>query len=201
MAAASLLRTGSIGELRDPVLIFDYDAAWPVRYRIEAQLIRVVLADLSPQVEHIGSTSVVGLAAKPVIDILVGVPDLAVFDRQPERLASYGYQYVKAYERSLPDRRFFKRVVDGARTHHVHVVQTDGAYWRRYLAFRDALRSSPELSQQYERIKRGLAVRYCYDRDAYTAGKTGFVESVLARRAGAANDDAPAAGGKPARAV
>ena len=198
MAAAGMLRTEVVEELRDPVLIFDYDAAWPVRYRIEAQLMRVVLADLSPQVEHIGSTSVIGLAAKPVIDILVGVPELAAFDRQPERLASYGYQYVKAYERSLPDRRFFKRVLDGARTHHVHVVEADGAYWKRYVAFRDALRDSAELRQQYERLKRGLAVRYCYDRDAYTAGKTGFVESVLAGQTRAALEHAPVSGVDPA---
>lgn len=201
MAAASMLRTGAVDELRDPVLIFDYDAAWPVRYRIEAQLMRIVLADLCPQVEHIGSTSVIGLAAKPVIDILVGVPELAVFDRQPDRLAAYGYQYVKAYERSLPDRRFFKRVLDGARTHHVHVVEAGGAYWQRYLNFRDALRGSAELCRQYERIKRGLAVRYCYDRDAYTAGKTGFVESVLAGRTGTHHGDAPALGDEPACAV
>ena len=163
----------------DAVFIFPYDPAWPIRFRIEAQLLRVVLADLQPQIEHIGSTAVPELAAKPIIDILVGVSSLERFMRHGMRLASYGYDYVPAYETSLPNRRFFKRVVDGVRTHHVHVVEAGGKDWTRYLQFRDSLRSSPELAADYARLKHQLALRHRHDRDAYTAGKSSFVEQAL----------------------
>lgn len=166
----------------DQIVVVPYDIAWPQRFTVESQLIQMVLADLQPAVEHIGSTSVPGLAAKPIIDVLVGVRSLEDFGRHLDLLTAYGYQYIPEYERVLPDRRFFKRVVRGARTHHVHVVEFGGLYWQRYVAFRDSLRQDAHLAERYAELKRGLAVRHRHDRDAYTNGKTGFVESVLARR-------------------
>jgi GrpB-like predicted nucleotidyltransferase (UPF0157 family) len=166
--------------MNDPVTIVPYDAAWPARFCIERHLIHMALRDLQPQIEHIGSTSVPGLAAKPVIDMLVGVTSLARFERHYDRLTVYGYEYIPEYERVLPDRRFFKRVLRGVRTHHVHVVEVDGLYWRRYLKFRDSLRGDSWLAGRYADLKRKLAARFRFDRDAYTNGKTGFVEAVLA---------------------
>lgn len=164
----------------DRVIVAPPDPAWAQRYLIEAQLLRAVLSDLDPGVEHIGSTAVPGLAAKPVIDLLIGVPDLARFSPCAHRLGAYGYEYVPDQERSVPDRRFFKRVVAGVRTHHLHVVQRDGSLWQRYLGFRNALRSDAALAQRYAQLKLTLAERHADDREAYTAGKTGFVEGVLA---------------------
>lgn len=165
----------------DQIVVVPYDAAWPQRFRVESQLIQMALADLQPVVEHIGSTSVPGLAAKPTIDMLVGVRSLADFGRHADLLIAYGYEYIPEYERALPDRRFFKRVVRGVRTHHVHVVEFGGPYWQRYMAFRDSLRRDSGLAARYAALKRGLAARHRFDRDAYTNGKTGFVESVLER--------------------
>jgi GrpB-like predicted nucleotidyltransferase (UPF0157 family) len=164
----------------DAVTIAPYDPAWPARYCIERHLIKMSLRDLEPQIEHIGSTAVPGLAAKPVIDMLVGVSSLDAFERHIPRLTMYGYEYIPDYECVLPDRRFFKRVVAGERTHHVHVVEAEGHYWRRYLKFRDMLRCDGALAGRYAELKRRLAARFRYDRDAYTHGKTGFVEAVLA---------------------
>jgi len=166
--------------MNDPITVVPYDAAWPARFRIESQLIQIALNDLNPQIEHIGSTSVAGLAAKPIIDMLVGVRSLAEFERHYDRLSIYGYEYIPDYERVLPDRRFFKRVVRGVRTHHVHVVEINGLYWKRYLKFRDSLRADAWLARRYAELKRRLAARFRFDRDAYTNGKTGFVEAVLA---------------------
>jgi GrpB-like predicted nucleotidyltransferase (UPF0157 family) len=166
--------------MNDPITVVPYDAAWPARFRIECQLIRIALSDIHPQIEHIGSTSVPGLAAKPIIDMLVGVRSLNDFERHYDRLSIYGYEYIPEYERVLPDRRFFKRVVRGVRTHHVHVVEVDGTYWKRYLKFRDSLRGDTWLATRYAELKRRLAARFRFERDAYTNGKTGFVEAVLA---------------------
>jgi GrpB-like predicted nucleotidyltransferase (UPF0157 family) len=166
--------------MTDPIIVVPYDSAWPVRFWIESQLLKVALSDLTPAVEHIGSTSVPGLAAKPVIDLLVGVQSLAAFESHVRRLTQFGYEYIPEYERALPDRRFFKRVVRGLRTHHVHVVERNGLYWMRYLRFRDNLRSNPWLAASYADLKRQLADRFRNDRDAYTNGKSHFVEAVLA---------------------
>jgi len=165
--------------MNDPIRVVPYDTAWPARFRIESQLIRISLSDLDPQIEHIGSTSVPGLAAKPIIDILVGVRSLEAFERHYERLTVYGYEYIPEYERVLPDRRFFKRVVRGIRTHHVHVVEENGRYWKRYLKFRDQLRNDGFIAARYAELKRRLAARFPYERDAYTNGKSSFVETVL----------------------
>ena len=166
--------------MTDPIVVVPYNANWPVRFRIESQLLHVALADVKPVIEHIGSTSIPGLAAKPVIDMLVGVPSLDEFEPHADQLALYGYEYIPEYERALPDRRFFKRVIRGVRTHHVHVVQLDGLYWKRYLKFRNNLRADAWLAARYAELKRRLAGRFRYDRDAYTNGKSGFVEAVLA---------------------
>ena len=170
--------------MTDPIVVVPYDSNWPVRFRIESQLLHVALADLKPAIEHIGSTSIAGLAAKPVIDMLVGVTSLDEFEPHADQLATYGYEYIPEYERALPDRRFFKRVVRGVRTHHVHVVQVDGLYWKRYLRFRNNLRADAWLAARYAELKRRLAARFRYDRDAYTNGKSGFVEAVLAMQTG-----------------
>lgn len=167
------------GAIHDEIVVTAYDAAWPARFSIESQLLSVALRDLDPAIEHIGSTAVVGLAAKPIIDMLVGVPSLAAFESH-ERLSLFGYQYIPEYERALPDRRFFKRVFNGLRTHHVHVVQRHGVYWKRYLKFRDCLRQDVALAARYAELKRHLAGCHAFDRDAYTNGKTDFIEAVLA---------------------
>ena len=80
--------------MNDPITVVPYDAAWPTRFRVESQLIRIAFNDLEPKIEHIGSTSVRGLAAKPIIDILVGVHSLDAFERHCDRLTVYGYEYV-----------------------------------------------------------------------------------------------------------
>ena len=164
----------------DEIILVPHDAAWPARFRIESQLLHVALSELKPAIEHIGSTAIPGLSAKPIIDMLVGVESLAAFESQAKRLAVYGYQYIPDYERALPDRRFFKRVVNGVRTHHVHVVEKNGVYWKRYMKFRNSLRDDALLAARYADVKRRLAARHSFDRDAYTNGKTGFIEAVLA---------------------
>jgi GrpB-like predicted nucleotidyltransferase (UPF0157 family) len=182
--------------MQDPIVVVPYDPAWPIRFRIEARLVQVALSAQRPAIEHIGSTSVPGLAAKPVIDMLVGVPSLDAFEAYVDRLSSYGYEYIPEYERALPDRRFFKRMVRGVRTHHAHVVEVNGLYWKRYLKFRNHLRADGWLAARYAEVKRRLARRFPNDRDAYTNGKTGFVEAVLAMPAPcgkAAGLSAPAA--------
>jgi GrpB-like predicted nucleotidyltransferase (UPF0157 family) len=154
--------------------------AWTPRWRTlfeeEAMRLQAALGPLVLGLEHYGSTSVPGLPAKPILDILVGVrPPL---DPTPYvgALATLGYQYVPSA--GVAEHLVFGR--DRIRTHLVHVVEHGGAAWQRGLRFRDALRADAALTAAYAELKTSLALDYSADRASYTAGKAAFIEKVLA---------------------
>jgi GrpB-like predicted nucleotidyltransferase (UPF0157 family) len=132
-------------------------------------------------VEHIGSTSVPGLAAKPIIDVMVAVRSLSDAPACVGPLAAVGYEYVPKHEAVMPERRFFRRGPSGAGTHHLHMVERSSAFWEEHLLFRDYLRARPEAAAEYERLKRELAARHGSDRGAYTDAKTDFIKSAVER--------------------
>lgn len=128
-------------------------------------------------VEHIGSTAIPGLAAKPIIDLMLGVADL---DATIEPIEALGYFHDQSWDAILANRRYFWRGASDNHTHHLHVVPFDGPFWRKHLLFRDRLRAEPSLAAEYETLKRELAARFTHDRDAYTDGKAAFIERVIA---------------------
>ncbi len=168
----------------NPVEVVDYDPTWPERYAEERERIAAALAPLPVRIEHIGSTAVPGLAAKPVIDILVGVPDIERAGPAVAALIRLGYSYAPEFEGISPEQRYFYKGMP--HTHHIHMVETASDMFAYHLAFRDYLRAHPEAAAEYARLKRGLAARFRDDRDAYTDGKADFVKTITAaaRRAG-----------------
>jgi GrpB-like predicted nucleotidyltransferase (UPF0157 family) len=167
----------------DEIKIVDYDPAWPGMFEEEAARLRLALApDLILGLEHFGSTAIPGLAAKPIIDMLLAVRSLAeARDSFRDPLERLGYLYWA--ENPKRDRLFFVKGLPPHaphRTHHLHVTQLDGELWRR-LAFRDHLRTHREDAQRYEALKRDLAARYRDDREAYTEAKSAFIDEILAR--------------------
>jgi GrpB-like predicted nucleotidyltransferase (UPF0157 family) len=170
----------SVAAFADEVIALSlYHPSWPARYRVEAEVLRVALAGLAPHLEHIGSTAVPGLAAKPIVDILVGIERPAEIDAHTERLANFGYRTIGGSEYSERDQRFLVRTVRGMRTHHVHVVEHMNDAWHRLLLFRDVLRIDPQLALEYEQLKRELAAKFPTSRLGYTAGKSDFIKSVI----------------------
>lgn len=167
-----------------PIVIVDYDPAWPVRAFAEMESIRAALGNRLASIEHIGSTSVPGLAAKPIIDLMVGLPTLADARACIPLLVTLGYTYMPEYEAEMPERRYFRKGTDEARTCHLHMVEIGSPFWVRHLAFRDALRADPALSAEYAGLKRRLAAQYGADRIGYTDAKTGFIQEVEARARG-----------------
>jgi GrpB-like predicted nucleotidyltransferase (UPF0157 family) len=161
-----------------PVRLHDYDPAWPEAYRREARVARHALGGLATAIAHIGSTSVPGLAAKPVVDVLVGLPAFADADSAIAVLCDGGYEYVREAQLGLAGHASVKR--GSPSTHRIHLVEHGGELWHRYLAFRDSLREDTQLAAEYERLKRQLAATHQGDRAAYTAGKTPFVERIIA---------------------
>lgn len=159
------------------VRVVPYSAAWPALYAAEISRLSPVLASAGVRLalEHTGSTSVPGLGAKPIIDILAGI------EREDDRgaaiaaLTSAGY--VHRGEQEIPGRDFFRR--GNPRQYHVHLTRVGSAFWRDHLAFRDWLRTHPDVAADYMALKTQLAERYPTDREAYIRGKTSFVEGVL----------------------
>ena len=164
----------------DPIKICPYSSAWAEWFAAERAVLAVVFsADV--QIEHIGSTAVPGLGAKPIIDILLGAPCLSVIECKIPGLLALDYQYMPEHEAVFPNRRFFAKPKTRPRRFHLHAVKSESDFWYEHIAFRDALRSDPELARDYENLKRDLAVRFAFDRQAYTDGKDPFVHPVLER--------------------
>jgi GrpB-like predicted nucleotidyltransferase (UPF0157 family) len=168
----------SVSSATSRMQLSPYSPLWPAIFDYERGQLATVLGD-AMRIEHIGSTAVPGLGAKPIIDVLIGAPDLASIDARIASLQACGYQYVKEFERALPERRYFRRT-DGQPGHfHVHAVAMGGPFWTSHLAFRDALRADVALAEEYWKLKMRLAARFPNDREAYTDGKGDFIRRVL----------------------
>lgn len=159
-----------------------YDPDWPARFEAEAVRIRAALGRVALRVDHHGSTSVPGLAAKPVIDIQVAVAALRPLAAYGSGLEAIGYVHLPHADDSFSP--FFHRPSRWPHSHHVHVVEAGGLEERRTLAFRDYLRDNPGESREYERLKRQLAVLHdanaAQSREEYARAKSGFVERIVA---------------------
>lgn len=169
----------------EPVALVAYDLAWPGAFEAERdRLAHVLSAWLAGPIEHIGSTAVPGLLAKPVIDIMAGVRDLP--SSMSARAALEPLQYVYFPYRA-DQMHWFCKPSPARRTHHLHLVPVSSRLWEDRLLFRDYLRLTPRAGEEYAALKRELAARHRRDREAYTEGKSRFVETVLERaRAGRA---------------
>jgi len=163
-------------EKRDPIEIVDYDPGWPERFESLAEQIRGAIGEVAHRIEHIGSTSVTGLAAKPVIDILVSVRSFDPLEAYGEALERLGFAFRPDDQ---PQHRFFFDAANHPRTVHVHVCEAGSESERRHLLFREYLRSHPDVAEEYARRKRDLAGRYRDDRKSYAEGKDPFVESAM----------------------
>ncbi len=169
------------------VELVPYSAAWPAAFQaIEGEL-RAAFAPARVAIEHIGSTAVDGLVAKPVIDVLLGAGSLEAVEQRIDALAALGYAYRPACEQQIPERRYFVRSRAGELRVHLHAVVQDAPLWRSHLAFRDALREDPALRAAYQTLKRRLASEHADDKARYTAAKAPFVQRVLAGRRGDAD--------------
>ncbi len=159
--------------------VVEYDPHWPRLFEEERARVSAAIGDWTEGIEHVGSTAVPGLPAKPILDVLVGLRTLSDALRCIPRLEAIGYEYVPEYERELPQRRYFRKGPREDRTHHIHMVVRGGDFWRSHVAFRDWLRAYPEDAAAYARVKRDLVSRFGGDRDAYTEGKREFIEAIL----------------------
>lgn len=164
----------------DEIIITEYDPNWVLLFKQESAQVRAVLdRDLITCIEHFGSTAVPGLAAKPIIDLLIGVRSLAQAKQAAvSQLECLGYAYW--LDNPDPERMFFVKGLppNSPRTHHIHMVEPDSVLWERLL-FRDYLRKHSDEAARYAQLKYHLAQHFLNDREAYTASKADYIESVM----------------------
>lgn len=161
--------------------IVPYDPAWPVRFSEEAGRLRHVSGALALRIDHVGSTSIPGIAAKPVIDVQITVASLQPLGEWAERLARIGYvHHASPDDWEYP---FFHRPATWPHTYHVHLCEVESTVGRVTLALRDYLRDRPELRDAYEREKRRLAVVHvgstAEQRESYANGKSPFLSPLI----------------------
>ncbi|HEX8118368.1 MAG TPA: GrpB family protein [Pyrinomonadaceae bacterium] len=165
---------------RGTVRLEPHAEAWHRLFAEEEARVREASGGRVVAVEHVGSTAVCGLSAKPIIDIAAAVLAAADAEACVAPLEKIGYEY--RGDGGIPGRYYF--VKGDPRTHHLHMVELGSDFWRNHLAFRDYLRQHRGAAEEYEKLKRGLASKYLRDREAYTEGKSAFIEEVL-KKAGA----------------
>ena len=165
--------------------VVDYNPEWPDRFRHLHDIIWPCICDVAVVIEHVGSTAVPGLSAKPIVDLDVVSPSRNDLPVIVARLAKLGYEH--RGNLGIEDREAF-RAPPNLPAHHLYVCPRDSMSLRNHLALRDHLRRHPSDAAAYSALKKQLAERYPRDLDAYVAGKTDFILSILARYGFAAGD-------------
>lgn len=181
------------------VSLSEYDPKWPQKYLIEKEMLQSKLGFLKPMIEHIGSTSIIGLSAKPIIDIMIGVRKESQLEKVVDALSQPPYVYVSIYDKQLPFRRFFivvkevyaelyprvlttenfMEIPHQHRIAHIHTVPLDSQWWEEHLLFRDFLIQSKEHLLEYESLKKKLSKKEWTNGNEYADAKAKFIQSVL----------------------
>lgn len=167
----------TLGLAREAVQVVPYQPEWALFFQEEAALLRSVLQESALQVEHIGSTAIAGMEAKPILDILVAVTHLAQAKTFVSAIEALGYEYLP--DEPPSDRLFFAKGPCSRRTHHLSLAEPTATFYRSMIMFRDYLRTHTQVAEAYRRLKRELAQKYPNQRALYTEGKGPFVERVL----------------------
>ena len=164
-----------LGLKADEIRLVPYDPDWPSFFEEESLRIKNALKDRALDIQHFGSTSVPGLMAKPIIDILIGLKDFDQIDEIHRLMNNIGYEWFKAA--GIPGDYTFG--FGNPRQFWAHIVRIDSTNWSRNLLFRDRLRSDPDLACSYAELKQNLARNYKGVRSEYTLGKTAFVTDAV----------------------
>lgn len=178
----------------------EYNPIWKEQFESIKKELEKSIGFLQPEIEHIGSTSVEGLSAKPIIDMMIGVRNETELDQIPPLLLGKDYVYYEKYNEEMPYRRFFIKLTDKPqilgfpeiihpgdeipeelhnhqlRIAHIHTIPTSSEHWLRHLAFRDYLRSHPKVKEEYQQLKEKLSKREWIDGNDYNDGKDPFIK-------------------------
>lgn len=174
----------SLGLKRGTVRVVPHDPSWVELFAREYKLLKRLAGEHFVAMEHIGSTSIPGIHAKPIVDMQLAVRSLRDIARFREALEALGYSYRENGSDEM--RVLFVKGPEELRTHHLHITEHGSDAWQVAILFRNHLRANSRVAREYNRLKMDLAVRHASDRAAYSAFKKGFIENIaneLRRRA------------------
>ncbi|MHA1348033.1 MAG: GrpB family protein [Candidatus Heimdallarchaeaceae archaeon] len=166
-----------IGLKRGVVKLNDYDPQWKSLFEKESALILSVAEEVIEDIQHIGSTAIPGVVAKPIIDVLLAINSLSNIKKLTDLLTPIGFVY--RGEQGIPDRHLFVKGGEDYRTHHLHVVVKEHSEWLKHILFRDYLRKHPKDVEKYSKLKLDLLKKYEFEREKYTESKSDFIEKIL----------------------
>lgn len=166
-----------IGLDKSSVSVYPYDEAWPMEYQKEKEILIVHLQGLDARIEHVGSTSIPGLSAKPIIDIAIGVKNEEDLFKIEKRLEDAGYDMLNSYEEK--GEVLARKGAPECRTHYIHIQLLGSEYWNEFMYFKRFMLDHPESVKEYQKLKEELSVKYADERKKYTASKNEFISKVL----------------------
>lgn len=172
------LETRIIGQHKRNINVVQYQSGWKEKFKQEKELLQKALGKYALQIEHIGSTSIVGIDAKPVIDIMVAIKSLQEAKEIIPMLVDIGYIYRP--DDTIPERMFFaKEYKPEYRTHHLNLAERESKFWKNQIIFRNYLRKNHQVADEYVILKKRLAEEYEKTKTLDREGKTKFVTKVL----------------------
>jgi GrpB-like predicted nucleotidyltransferase (UPF0157 family) len=166
-----------IGLQRKKVRLSSYNSEWKKIYKKEKELLLSVLGDQVLDIQHIGSTSVPGVKAKPIIDIVIAVKKIKDVEKLIESVEKLGYEY--KHEAGVSGRRFFVKGSEKNRTHYIHMVKLSGKQWKNLTNFREYLLEDKKNIKKYNELKESLSREHKDDRDIYTKKKSFFIGKAI----------------------
>lgn len=166
-----------IGLNKNVVTVCPYDKSWPEEYEKEKKILENILKGFDFRIEHIGSTSIPGLSAKPIIDIAIAVKDEQTMIKIAEALGEAGYDMLNSLE--TKGEILARKGTPECRTHYIHIVKLGSVYWNEHIYFKQYLLDHEQTVREYEKLKCELSKKYANDRKKYTAAKDEFISAVL----------------------
>lgn len=166
-----------LGLKRGIVRLLPHHDHWSILFENEKQVLTGTFSESIISIEHVGSTSIPNIPAKPIIDIMIGVKSLSVALGMKDDFETLGYVHRPSPTNNIEV--LYAKGSEAKRTHYVHVVVHDKCLWQNYLCFRDRLRCNAELAQEYAKLKQMLATKYPDNRGKYSSGKADFIQQVL----------------------
>lgn len=166
-----------IGLNKSLVTVYPYDETWPMEYKKEEKILEGHLTGLDIRIEHVGSTSIPGLSAKPIIDIAIGAKSEEDLFEVAKRLENAGYDMLNSYEEK--GEILARKGAPECRTHYIHIQLLGSEYWNEFMYFKRYMLDHPESVKEYQKLKEELSVKYVDERKKYTASKNEFISNIL----------------------
>ena len=167
----------SLGLKRGELRLAPYRDEWPLLFESEKKIIEAAVGYHISDIQHVGSTAIVGMPAKPILDIAIAVENFEKARLCIDPLVGFGYTF--RGENGIPRRHYFTK--SDPTTHHIHMVEESSDEWAKLICFRDLLRADPKTAEDYRKLKLDLWERLPGDRKAYQAAKATFIEEVISR--------------------